>query len=206
MNASSEERRLAVNGMSYSGRNSVNANSAVIITITPEDYGDSKDPLSGVAFQRKLEEKAYQIGNGKVPVERYGSFKRAILGTKAQEAPDGAEIIGMEKFTPCIKGQWTEAPVHEILPDALNRAFVEGMEAFGRKIRGFNGDEVFVEGIESRTSSPVRILRNELAQSISAEGLYPCGEGAGYAGGITSAAMDGIFVAEQLARALQEEV
>lgn len=206
VNASSEERRLAVNGMSYSGRNSVNANSAVIITITPEDYGDSKDPLSGVAFQRKLEEKAYQIGNGKVPVERYGSFKRAILGTKAQEAPDGAEIIGMEKFTPCIKGQWTEAPVHEILPDALNRAFVEGMEAFGRKIRGFNGDEVFVEGIESRTSSPVRILRNELAQSISAEGLYPCGEGAGYAGGITSAAMDGIFVAEQLARALQEEV
>ena len=206
VNASSEERRLAVNGMSYSGRNSVNANSAVIITITPEDYGDSKDPLSGVAFQRKLEEEAYQIGNGKVPVERYGSFKRAILGTKAQEAPDGAEIIGMEKFTPCIKGQWTEAPVHEILPDALNRAFVEGMEAFGRKIRGFNGDEVFVEGIESRTSSPVRILRNELAQSISAEGLYPCGEGAGYAGGITSAAMDGIFVAEQLARALQEEV
>lgn len=206
VNASSEERRLAVNGMSYSGRNSVNANSAVIITITPEDYGDSKDPLSGVAFQHKLEEKAYQIGNGKVPVERYGSFKRAILGTKAQEAPDGAEIIGMEKFTPCIKGQWTEAPVHEILPDALNRAFVEGMEAFGRKIRGFNGDEVFVEGIESRTSSPVRILRNESAQSISAEGLYPCGEGAGYAGGITSAAMDGIFVAEQLARALQEEV
>lgn len=206
VNASSEERRLAVNGMSYSGRNSANANSAVIITIIPEDYGDSKDPLSGVAFQRKLEEKAYQIGNGKVPVERYGSFKRAILRTKAQEAPDGAEIIGMEKFTPCIKGQWTEAPVHEILPDALNRAFVEGMEAFGRKIRGFNGDEVFVEGIESRTSSPVRILRNESAQSISAEGLYPCGEGAGYAGGITSAAMDGIFVAEQLARALQEEV
>lgn len=206
VNASSEERRLAVNGMSYSGRNSTNANSAVIITIIPEDYGDSKDPLSGVAFQRKLEEKAYQIGNGKVPVERYGSFKRAILRTKAQEAPDGSEIIGMEKFTPCIKGQWTEAPVHEILPDALNRAFVEGMEAFGRKIRGFNGDEVFVEGIESRTSSPVRILRNESAQSISAEGLYPCGEGAGYAGGITSAAMDGIFVAEQLARALQEEV
>lgn len=206
VNASSEERRLAVNGMSYSGRNSANANSAVIITIIPEDYGDSKDPLSGVAFQRKLEEKAYQIGNGKVPVERYGSFKRAILRTKAQEAPDGSEIIGMEKFTPCIKGQWTEASVHEILPDALNRAFVEGMEAFGRKIRGFNGDEVFVEGIESRTSSPVRILRNESAQSISAEGLYPCGEGAGYAGGITSAAMDGIFVAEQLARALQEEV
>ena len=100
VNASSEEGRLAVNGMSYSGRNSANANSAVIITITPEDYGDSKDPLSGVAFQRKLEEKAYQIGNGKVPVERYGSFKRAILGTKwqedtdKQEAPDESQIAG----------------------------------------------------------------------------------------------------------------
>lgn len=206
VNASSEEGRLAVNGMSYSGRNSANANSAVIITITPEDYGDSQDPLSGIAFQRKLEERAYQIGNGKVPVERYGSFKRAILGIKTQEAPDGAEIIGMEKFMPCIRGQWIEAPVHEILPDALNRAFIEGMEAFGRKIRGFNGDKVFIEGIESRTSSPVRILRTELAQSPAVEGLYPCGEGAGYAGGITSAAMDGIFVAEQLARALQEEV
>ena len=212
VNASSEEGRLAVNGMSYSGRNSTNANSAVIITITPEDYGDSKDPLSGVAFQRKLEEKAYQIGNGKVPVERYGSFKRAVLGTKhqkpetTQEELKETESMGLEAITPCIKGQWTEAPVHEILPDALNHAFVEGMEAFGKKIHGFNGDEVLVEGIESRTSSPVRILRTESAQSLAVEGLYPCGEGAGYAGGITSAAMDGIFVAEQLARALQEEV
>ncbi len=206
VNASSEEGRLAVNGMSYSGRNSANANSAVIITVTPEDYGDSKDPLSGIAFQRKLEEKAYQIGNGKVPVERYGSYKYAVLGAKEQKAPDKPEAAGTETVTPCIKGLWTEAPVHEILPDALNRAFVEGMEAFGRKIRGFNGDEVLVEGIESRTSSPVRILRTDLAQSPAVEGLYPCGEGAGYAGGITSAAMDGIFVAEQLARALQEEV
>ncbi len=206
VNASSEEGRLAVNGMSYSGRNSANANSAVIITITPEDYGDPLNPLSGVTFQRKLEEKAYQIGNGKVPVERYGSFKRAVWGTKLKETPDETEAAGMEKFTPCIKGQWTEAPVHEILPDALSRAFVEGMEAFGKKLCSFNGDEVFVEGIESRTSSPVRILRTDSAQSLTVEGLYPCGEGAGYAGGITSAAMDGIFVAEQLARALQEEV
>ena len=210
VNASSEAGRLAVNGMSYSGRNSANANSAVIITITPEDYGDPLDPLSGVAFQRKLEEKAYQIGNGKVPVERYGDFKRSILETEfqkpeaAHEDPERPEVI--EEFTPCIEGQWIGAPVHEILPDALNRAFVEGMEAFGKKIRGFNGDEVFVEGIESRTSSPVRILRTDSAQSLAVDGLYPCGEGAGYAGGITSAAMDGIFVAEQLARALQEEV
>ena len=212
VNASSEEGRLAVNGMSYSGRNSTNANSAVIITITPEDYGDGTDPLSGVAFQRKLEVKAYQIGNGKIPVERYGDFRRAVLETELQE-PEAirddqkeTRISGMEDITPCIKGQWTLAPVHEILPDALNHAFVEGMEAFGKKIHGFNGDEVLVEGIESRTSSPVRILRTESAQAPGVWGLYPCGEGAGYAGGITSAAMDGIFVAEQLARALQEEV
>ena len=209
VNASSEEGRLAVNGMSYSGRNSTNA---VIITITPEDYGDGTDPLSGVAFQRKMEEKAYQIGKGKIPVERYGSFKRAVLGTRhqkpetTQEELKETESMGLEAITPCIKGQWTEAPVHEILPDALNHAFVEGMEAFGKKIHGFNGDEVLVEGIESRTSSPVRILRTESAQAPGVWGLYPCGEGAGYAGGITSAAMDGIFVAEQLARALQEEV
>ena len=212
VNASSEEGRLAVNGMSYSGRNSTNANSAVIITITPEDYGDGTDPLSGVAFQRKMEEKAYQIGKGKIPVERYGNFRRAVLETELQEP----EVIqddqkktgtsGMEDITPCIKGQWTLAPVHEILPDALNHAFVEGMEAFGKKIHGFNGDEVLVEGIESRTSSPVRILRTESAQALGVWGLYPCGEGAGYAGGITSAAMDGIFVAEQLAKALREEV
>ena len=178
VNASSEEGRLAVNGMSYSGRNSTNANSAVIITITPEDYGDSKDPLSGVAFQRKLEEKAYQIGNGKVPVERYGSFKRAVLGTRhqkpetTQEELKETESMGLEAITPCIKGQWTEAPVHEILPDALNHAFVEGMEAFGKKIHGFNGDEVLVEGIESRTSSPVRILRTESAQSLAVDQIF----------------------------------
>ncbi len=104
VNASSEEGRLAVNGMSYSGRNSANANSAVIITITPEDYGDSKDPLSGVAIQRKLEEKAYQIGNGKVPVERYGSFKRAILGTKWQEDTDKQEAAGTEKVHALYQG------------------------------------------------------------------------------------------------------
>lgn len=202
VNASSEEGRLAVNGMSYSGRNSSNANSAVIITVTPEDYGNPEDPLSGVSFQRTLEEKAYQAGQGRIPVERYGNFKTAVMGT-GRETMEGTEV---REFTPCIKGLWEEAPVHEILPEALNRAFVEGMELFGKKIKGFNAGQVLVEGIESRTSSPVRILRTESAVSVLVEGLYPCGEGAGYAGGITSAAMDGIYVAEQLAKALQKEV
>ena len=99
---------------------------------------------------------------------------------------------------PCIKGKWEFGPVHEILPKELGRAFVEGMEQFGHIIKGFNDENVLLEGIESRTSSPVRIVRDEKLQSTM-EGLYPCGEGAGYAGGITSAAMDGIKVAEMLA-------
>lgn len=103
-----------------------------------------------------------------------------------------------DTFMPCIKGKWEFGPVHEILPKELGRAFVEGMEQFGHIIKGFNDENVLLEGIESRTSSPVRIVRDEKLQSTM-EGLYPCGEGAGYAGGITSAAMDGIKVAEMLA-------
>ena len=97
-----------------------------------------------------------------------------------------------------VKGLWTFAPVHKILPEELSKAFVEGMEQFGKVIDGFSDGNALVEGIESRTSSPVRIIRDESFQS-SVRGLYPCGEGAGYAGGITSAAMDGIRVAEAVA-------
>lgn len=194
VNASSEERRLAVNGMSYSGRSGKNSNSAVIVTVTPEDFEDSH-PLSGVAFQRKLEEKAYQIGHGNIPVERYGDFKNAVTGKEPepsrimQEYPD---------FMPEQKGGYRFSPVCEILPEALNLAFIEGMEQFDRKLPGFQDSGVYVSGVESRTSSPVRIHRDETGQS-AAKGLYPCGEGAGYAGGITSAAMDGIYIAEKIA-------
>ncbi len=191
VNASSEEGRLAVNGMSYSKRDGENANSAVIVSVSPKDYGSSH-PLGGIEFQRKLEEKAYQVGRGKVPVEYYGDFKNAVLGNMEAD-----EISG--RYTPEIKGQWNYGQVHSIMPEALNRAFVEGMEDFNRKIPGFAASDVILSGIESRTSSPVRIHRNEKGQSGIA-GLYPCGEGAGYAGGIMSAAMDGIRMAEQIAR------
>ena len=191
VNASSEEGRLAVNGMSYSKRDGENANSAVIVSVSPKDYGSSH-PLGGIEFQRKLEEKAYQVGRGKVPVEYYGDFKNAVLGNMEAD-----EISG--RYTPEIKGQWNYGQVHSIMPEALNRAFVEGMEDFNRKIPGFAAADVILSGIESRTSSPVRIHRNEKGQSGIA-GLYPCGEGAGYAGGIMSAAMDGIRMAEQIAR------
>lgn len=197
VNASSEEGRLAVNGMSYSGRAGKNSNSAVIVTVTPEDF-ESSHPLSGVAFQRTLEEKAYQIGHGRIPVERYGDFKKAVTGKEPgpskilQEYPD---------FTPEQKGGYRPfSPVNLILPQPLNLAFIEGMEQFGRKLPGFQDSGVYVSGVESRTSSPVRIHRDETGQS-AVKGLYPCGEGAGYAGGITSAAMDGIYIAEKIAAA-----
>lgn len=199
VNASSEEGRLAVNGMSYRARDGKNANSAVVVSVTPTDYG-SAHPLGGLAFQRRLEEKAFEVGNGKVPVERYGDFKRAVCGGEAGPGRQACQTDGdTAEFAPQIKGQWQYAPVHRILPEALNRAFVEGMEAFGRTMDGFSSGQALLSGIESRTSSPVRIHRDASGQS-EIRGLYPCGEGAGYAGGITSAAMDGIRIAEQIAK------
>lgn len=191
VNASSEEMRLAVNGMSYSKRDGKNANSAIIVSVSPKDY-NSDHPLAGIEFQRKLEEKAYVIGGGKVPVECYGEFKAYVKGLKGN-------ALKPQKLEPQIKGEWQFAPVHDIMSKELNKAFVEGMEQFERIIPGFAADGVLLSGIESRTSSPVRIHRDESGQS-EIEGLYPCGEGAGYAGGITSAAMDGIRIAELIAR------
>ncbi len=199
VNASSEEGRLAVNGMSYSKRDGKNANSAIIVTVDPKDFG-SDDILSGVEFQRKLEEKAYEIGQGKIPVEYYGDFRDAITKTDSNIEASLKEDLSNESWhiDPCMRGNYTFANVHEILPDELNTCFVQGMEKFGRIIKGYNSDNALVSGVESRTSSPVRITRDENCQSVNIKGLYPCGEGAGYAGGIMSAAMDGMKVAEHI--------
>lgn len=194
VNASSEPERLCTNGMSYSGRGGENANSAVIITVTPEDYGDSH-PLAGIAFQRSLEEKAYLAGAGCVPVQTYGSFREGVEKGTAIKPDQGAV------FLPAIKGKYVFADITGILPKKLNRGIVEGMEQFGRQIEGFDRPDTLLSAVESRTSSPVRILRDETLQS-EVRGLFPCGEGAGYAGGITSAAMDGIKVAEAVAAEL----
>ena len=212
VNASSEEGMLAVNGMSYSKRDGKNANSAIIITVDPGDFG-SEDVLSGVEFQRRLEKKAYELGNGKIPVEFYGDFKKAIdvetkaCGTDKAESdcndvhaiPQVIAFADSKKNTPNMCGDYVFADVHTILPADLNTAFVEGMEKFGRTIKGYNSDGALVSGVESRTSSPVRINRDDTCQSVNVRGLYPCGEGAGYAGGIMSAAMDGMKVAEFIA-------
>lgn len=200
VNASSEPGHTAVNGMSYSGRDGKNANSAIIVSVTPEDFGHSH-PLAGIEFQRRLEHRAYELGGGKIPAQRYGDFKSRVIpegcANATQNGFDGKqeEQSGIE---PQCKGQYVWAEVSQILPEECNRAFVEGMETFGRQIRGFNRPDTVLLGVESRTSSPVRILRDEARQSRIG-GLYPCGEGAGYAGGITSAAMDGLRVAEAIA-------
>ncbi|WP_300565713.1 NAD(P)/FAD-dependent oxidoreductase [uncultured Acetatifactor sp.] len=227
VNASSEENRTAVNGMSYSARDGKNANSAIIVTVTPDDF-ESEHPLAGIAFQRRLEERAYAVGGGKIPVQRYGDFKRCVESKRHVEG-DGAEGIreragdfaqgingqGINaqggdcqetdaqdtagKLYPQCKGAWAWADVSRILPKSCNQAILEGMEVFGRQIAGFDSSDACLSGVESRTSSPVRIHRDEQFQS-EIRGLYPCGEGAGYAGGIVSAAMDGIRVAEAIAR------
>lgn len=208
VNASSEPGRTAVNGMSYSGRNGANSNSALIVTVSPNDYGGA-GPLAGIAFQRRLEERAYEIGQGAVPVERYGDFcsavyskdsrAAALLNRKEGDVLPRSGLCGQyPDFLPAIMGAWKYAPVHTILPDFLNTALAEGIDMIGQKMPGFADGDAFLSGVESRTSSPVRILRDETGQS-AVKGLYPCGEGAGYAGGITSAAMDGILIAEKVA-------
>lgn len=215
VNASSEPERLAVNGMSYSGRSGENANSAVIVSVRKSDFA-SDHPLAGIAFQRTLEEAAYKAGGGKIPVQRLGDLRRAFaerfgsVGETRTEvklpeaarraaafAADGERTPGAEP-KPCMKGAWQSADLSGILPKEMTEAFLDGMEQFSHMIKGFNDEGVLVSAVESRTSSPVRILRDETFQS-NIKGVYPCGEGAGYAGGITSAAMDGMRVAEAVA-------
>lgn len=184
VNASSEEGRLAVNGMSYNKRDGENANSAVIVTVTPEDYGTG-GILSGMKFQRTLEEHAYKEGKGNIPVQLFQDF--------CQNQPSE----GPGEFLPQLKGDYTWANVRNIFPEDIAESLEEGIRRFDRKIHGYARNDAILSGVESRTSSPVKIRRDESLQS-EVRGLYPCGEGAGYAGGITSAAMDGLKVAEQI--------
>ncbi len=187
VNASSENQGLAVNGMSYHARDGENANSALIVTVTPDDFGEGKSPLDGIAFQRKLEQNAYQAGRGAIPVQLYEDFKESRISKQYGQV------------SPQFKGKTRFANLREILPEEVSDSLIEGMEWFGTVIPGFNRGDSILAGIESRTSSPVRICRNEHFES-QVQGLFPCGEGAGYAGGITSAAMDGIRIAEEIAR------
>lgn len=184
VNASSESGKLAINGMSNYKRETENANSAVIVTVSPKDFGNH--PLDGIVFQQQLEEKAYQLGNSSIPVQLYKDFKNNSVG----------DSFG--NINPIFKGNYHFSNINKILPEFMNKALIEGIEYFGTKIKGFNNDDSILAAIESRTSSPIRIERDENGIS-NIKGIYPIGEGAGYAGGITSAAMDGIKIAESIA-------
>ena len=187
VNASSEAEKLAVNGMSYQARDSRNANSALIVSVTPADFPE-EGPLGGVEFQRSLERAAWEAGNGKVPVQLFKDYQNHRASTEL------GEII------PCIKGAYIPGNVRNIFPKEIGGSLEEGILAFGKKIKGFDRPDAVLSGVESRTSSPVRIVRDKDSLEANYEGIYPCGEGAGYAGGITSAAMDGIKVAEAISK------
>ena len=184
VNASSEEGMLAVNGMSNNDRNSENANSAIIVTVGPDDFGSS--PMDGIKFQRELEHKAYELGKGNIPIQLYKDYKNNIITT------------GFGKTKPVMKGSFTFANLNELFPGYINESLKEGIDHFNGIIKGFSDGDSILAGVESRTSSPIRMERDETFNS-NIKGIYPCGEGAGYAGGITSAGIDGIKVAEMIA-------
>ena len=188
INSSSEEKHLCVNGMSYSKRDGINSDSAIVVTVTPDDYGtDISDPLRGIAFQRNIEEKAYSECSGAVPYQRFEDF----CSSRRSDA--------FGKILPQCKGSFDHGNIRNILPEYICNDICEGITAFNDQIIGFSDPDTLLAGVESRTSSPVRIIRGEDMQ-CSVKGIYPVGEGAGYAGGIMSAAIDGLKCAESFGK------
>jgi len=185
--ATSEEGRVVTNGMSQYSRNERNANSGIVVGITPADY--QGDVLAGVEFQRKWEARAFELGGRSyaAPAQRVGDFLAGRPSTTLGEVAPS--------YTPGV----TPTNLASALPDYAIAAIREALPAFEKQIKGFAMEDAVLTGVETRTSSPVRIKRGEDFQSININGLYPAGEGAGYAGGILSAAVDGIEVAEAIA-------
>lgn len=184
VNASSEAGGMVVNGMSNYDRMADNSNSAIVASVTPADY-EGNHPLAGVEFQRKLERAAFAAGGGEIPLQLFGDF---CQGRVSKE-------LGM--VHPCEKGGYQFADVSGCLPESISSAIIEAVLTWNRKMPGYAREDALVTGVESRTSSPVKILRDEGFES-NIKGLFPCGEGAGYAGGIMSAAIDGCKVAEAI--------
>ena len=185
VNASSEEKHLAINGMSNHKRDSKNANSAIVVTVSPNDFGH--DILSGIKFQKELEKKAYEIGNGLIPLQTIKDFY------------DNKKTTKLGNVKPIVKGNYNYSNLNELLPSYISEAIKEALPNFDKKITGFNREDALLFGIETRTSSPIRIIRDEYGIS-SIKGVYPSGEGAGYAGGITTSAIDGLKTAENIAK------
>ena len=185
VNASSEKGRLAINGMSHYKRDSKSANSAIVVSVTKDDFGEGV--FAGVEFQRRLEEKAYSLGAGNIPAQLYKDF---VLNARS---------TSFGEFIPDVKGHYSFSDLNELFPPAILNSLKEAIPYFGTKIKGFDREDAILFGVESRTSSPIIIERDEMGVS-SVLGIYPCGEGAGYAGGITTAAIDGVKTAENIAK------
>ena len=189
VNSSSERGGLVCNGMSDFARDGRNANSAIVVAVGPEDYGDFGDGglLAGVEFQRHWERLAFAAGGGNyaLPVQLLADFQA------------GRPSIALGAVDPSVTGAYALTNLYPCLPSCVAKGIAGGIRQFGRSIAGFDRGDAVLVGVETRTSSPVRILRNDGCQA-SLAGLYPAGEGAGYAGGIMSAAMDGIRVAEKV--------
>ena len=186
--SASEAGMLVTNGMSEYKRDKINANSALLVTVDGKDFG-SDHPLAGVAFQRQLEKKAFILGgkNYNAPIQRVGDFINNQK-TKALGEVMPSYAIGV-----------TYANLRSVFSDELNQAFISALASMGKDLQGFDSKDALLTGVESRSSSPVRIVRNsETLESTTIEHLYPTGEGAGYAGGIVSAGIDGIKVARKI--------
>ena len=182
--AASEEGGLVVNGMSEFARDAVNSNSALLVGVTPADFPDDY-PLSGITLQRQMERAAFTLGGGqyRAPVQLVGDFLHGRASSRA------GEVI------PSYRPGVTWCDLTDCLPPFVSTSLREAIPQFGHRLRRFDDHDAVLTGVDSRSSSPVRILRDENGEA-SLSGVYPCGEGAGYAGGITSAAVDGIRCAE----------
>ena len=186
--AASEEGGVVTNGMSNYRRDAVNANAALVVQVKKEDFG-GEDPLAGVRFQRKLEQRAFDYGgrNYRAPVQLVGDFCNGRVSDR------------FGSVMPSYSAGTVFAPLDEVLPPFVTKSLRAAIPDMGRRLKGYDCPDAVMTGVESRTSSPVRILRDESLQSVSAQGVYPCGEGCGYAGGITSSAADGLRVADAIA-------
>ncbi|MBR5155662.1 MAG: FAD-dependent oxidoreductase [Clostridia bacterium] len=191
VNASSEDGYLCVNGMSENARMADNSNSALVVTVRPEDF-EENSPLAGVEFQRKYEKAAYSLAAGRGPVQ----LARDFVKNRVSDAFDGVK--------PSFTGQTEFVDLRECLPEFISNTLEEGLLTFDKKIKGFSSYGAVLTGVEMRTSAPLRIKRNENFESLSHKGLFPGGEGAGYAGGIMSAAVDGIRIAERILEMTKE--
>jgi hypothetical protein len=186
--AASEPNCVVTNGMSQYSRNERNANAGIVVGITPEDFPGG--PLAGIELQRKLEARAFELGGGnyEAPGQLVGDFIEGKASTQ------------LGSVEPSYKPGVHLTDLASTLPDYAIEAIREALPAFDQQIKGFAMKDAVLTGVETRTSSPLRITRGDDCQSVNVKGLYPAGEGAGYAGGILSAGVDGIKVAEAVAR------